>query len=145
MGVGHIGCRLHYAIIILGVGDSKILTCREMIVKGEGEGGRERQPMHGEIVIQEQRAKAAVTWAMVGSVQSGFIEKWLVAKNEGDNNVVISLWLVTSCVVPYFKPSIQQTFKSDRTSSLSPRCAVFTSRQSIMLLVFQFEWFVNVM
>ena len=30
--------------------------------------------MHGEIMIQDQRAKAAVTWAMVGKVKSGFID-----------------------------------------------------------------------
>ena len=29
-------------------------------------------------MIQVQRAKAAVTWAMVGRVKSGFIDTWLV-------------------------------------------------------------------
>ena len=57
--------------------------------------------MHGEIMVQDQRAKAAVTWAMVERIKSGFIDTWLVDKNEGDNCVVISLWLVTSLVVPY--------------------------------------------
>ena len=33
-----------------------------------GEGGRER---HLEIMIQEQRAKAVVTWAIAGRVKSG--------------------------------------------------------------------------
>ena len=58
-------------------------------------GGRERQQMHEEVMIQDQRAKAAVTWAMVGRVESGFIDTWLVDKNKGDNFVVIFLWLVT--------------------------------------------------
>ena len=51
-------------------------------------------------MIQEQRAKAAVTWAMVGRVKSGFKDTWLVDKNKEDNYtyVVISLWLVTSIV-----------------------------------------------
>ena len=58
--------------------------------------------MHWEIMIQDQRAKGAVTWAMVGGrVNSGFIDMWLLDKNKGDNYVVISLWLVTSHVVPY--------------------------------------------
>ena len=30
--------------------------------------------MHGEIMIQDQRAKAVVTRAMVGKVKSGFID-----------------------------------------------------------------------
>ena len=54
--------------------------------------------MHGEIMIQDQRAKAALIWAMVGGVKSDFIDRWLVDKNKGDNYVVISLWLVTSLV-----------------------------------------------
>ena len=51
-------------------------------------------------MIQEQRAKAAVTWAMMGRVKSGFKDTWLVDKNKEDNYtyVVISLWLVTSIV-----------------------------------------------
>ena len=57
--------------------------------------------MHVEIMIQDQRAKEALTWAMVGRVKSGFIDTWLVEKNKGDNYVVISLWLVTSLVVLY--------------------------------------------
>ena len=52
--------------------------------------------MHGEIMIQDQRAKAAVIWAMVGRVKSGFIDMWLLDKNKGDNYVVISLWCVMS-------------------------------------------------
>ena len=52
--------------------------------------------MHEENMIQHQRAKAAVTWAMVGGVKSGFIETWLVDINKGDNYVVISLWFATS-------------------------------------------------
>ena len=47
--------------------------------------------MHREIMIQDQRAKAVVTWAMVGRVKSGFNDTWLVDKNKGDNCVVISL------------------------------------------------------
>ena len=57
--------------------------------------------MHGEIMIQDQRAKVVATWAMVGRVKSGFIDTRLVDKNKKDNYVVISLWLVTSLVVPY--------------------------------------------
>ena len=35
--------------------------------RGQGERvGMERQQMHGEIMIQDQRAKVAVTWTMVG-------------------------------------------------------------------------------
>ena len=52
--------------------------------------------MHWEIIIQNLRAKAAVA-----RVKSGFIDMWLVDKNKGENYVVISLWLVTSIVVPY--------------------------------------------
>ena len=37
-------------------------------------GGRQ-QPMYGEIMIQDQRAKEAVTWAMVGREKSGFIKQ----------------------------------------------------------------------
>ena len=54
-----------------------------------------------EIVIQNQRAKVAVTWAMVGRVKSGFIDTWLVDKNKLNNYVVISLWFVTSFEVPH--------------------------------------------
>ena len=57
--------------------------------------------MHGEIMIQDQRAKAAVTWTMVEGVKSGFIDTWLVDKNKGHNKQVISFWLVTSIMVPY--------------------------------------------
>ena len=38
------------------------------------EGGREWQSMHGKIMIQDQRAKAAVIWVMVGRVKSGYIQ-----------------------------------------------------------------------
>ena len=57
--------------------------------------------MHGEIMIQDQRAKVVATWVMVGRVKSGFIDTRLVDKNKKDNYAVISLWLVTSLVVPY--------------------------------------------
>ena len=57
--------------------------------------------MHGEIMIQNQRAKVAVTSAMVGWVKGGFIDMSLVDKNKGDKHVVISLWMVNSLVVPY--------------------------------------------
>ena len=57
--------------------------------------------MHREIMIQDQRAKAVVTRAMVGRVKSGFIDTWLVDKIKGDTCMVISLWLVTSFVVHY--------------------------------------------
>ena len=66
------------------------MTCREKIIKREGEGGRDRQQMHRVTMNQDQRAKA---WAIVGRVKSGFIDTWLVDKNKGDNYVVISLWL----------------------------------------------------
>ena len=46
IGVGHQGYRLHYAIVILGVEESKVLICKEEIIKSEGEGGREWQPMY---------------------------------------------------------------------------------------------------
>ena len=62
--------------------------------------GMERQQMHGEIMIQDPRAKAAVTQAMVRRVKSLFIDTWLVDKNKVDNYVVISHWLFTSRVVP---------------------------------------------
>ena len=52
--------------------------------------------MHEEIMIRDQRANAAVTWVMVGSPKSGFIDKWLVDKKKGDNYVIIWLQLVTS-------------------------------------------------
>ena len=57
--------------------------------------------MHGKIMIQDQRAKVAVSWAMVRGVKSGFIDMWLVDKNKGDNYVVVSIWFVTSHIVPY--------------------------------------------
>ena len=63
------------------------MTCKEKIIKREGEGGRERQPIHGEIMIREQKAKEAVTLAVAGRVKSGFIDMWLVNKNKGDNYV----------------------------------------------------------
>ena len=37
--------------------------------------------MHEEIMIQNQKAQAAVTWAMVGRLKSGFIGTWLVDRN----------------------------------------------------------------
>ena len=51
--------------------------------KKRGKGGSEQQPMHGKIMIQYQRANAAVTWTMVGKMKSGFIDTWLVDKNKG--------------------------------------------------------------
>ena len=47
--------------------------------------------MHGEIMIQDQRAKAAVTWAMVGRVTSGFTDTWLLNKAKEGHYPVISL------------------------------------------------------
>ena len=44
---------LHYAIVILGVGDSIVLKCWEKVIKREGERACERQLMHGEIMIQD--------------------------------------------------------------------------------------------
>ena len=68
-------------------------------------GGRRQgpQPVHREIMMQDQRAKAGVAWAMVRRVKSGFIDMWLVDKNKGDHYVIISLRSVTSLVVPYVK------------------------------------------
>ena len=57
--------------------------------------------MHGEIMNQDQRAKAAVTWAMVGRVTSGFTDTWLLNKAKGGHYLVISLWLITFLVVLY--------------------------------------------
>ena len=74
IGVGHPRYRLQYAIVILlGVGESKILTSREKIINREGEGAKGWQQMHGEIMIQNQRAKTAVTWSIVRRVKNGFI------------------------------------------------------------------------
>ena len=39
--------------------------------------------MHGEFMLQDQSAKAAVTWAMVGRVKGGCIEIKLVDKKQG--------------------------------------------------------------
>ena len=39
--------------------------------------------MHGEIMIQDERAKGVVTWAMVGRIKSGCIDMWLVEKKQG--------------------------------------------------------------
>ena len=50
--------------------------------------------MHGVIMIQ------VVSWAIVKRIKSGSTDTWLVDKSKGDNYVVISLWLVTSIVVP---------------------------------------------
>ena len=95
--------RVCYIHAILGVGDSKIFVCKEKIIKKKGEGDRERQPLNGVIMIQDHRAKAAVTWAMLGRVRSGFIDilknkkkqkkttKKKQPKNKVDNYVVISL------------------------------------------------------
>ena len=67
--------------------------------------------MYGDIIMpQDQRANAAMTWAMVGRVKSGFIDMWLVDKNKGDNQVGISLWLVTSFMVSM--SWLQQTLHS---------------------------------
>ena len=60
--------------------------------------------MHGEIMIQDQRAKAAV----LGNGGAGKGTDWLkdmrpADKNKGDNYVVISLWFVISLIVPYDK------------------------------------------
>ena len=60
--------------------------------------------MHGEIMLQDQRAKVALTWAMVEKLRSGFIDMWLVYKNKGGNYVVISL------VVPYVMASTNLAF-----------------------------------
>ena len=64
-------------------------------------------------MMQEQRAKAAVTWAMVGRVKSSLKGAWCVDKNKGNNYVVISLWLVTSTtlVVPFIKAPRNLAFK----------------------------------
>ena len=82
------------------VGESKVLIYRQKIIKKRGGSGQEAVA-NGEIMIQDQRARAAVTWVMVGRVKSDFIDTWLVDKIKGDNYVVISFWLVTSLVVPY--------------------------------------------
>ena len=58
-----------------------------------------KKQMYGKIMLQDQKAKAAVAWANVGRVKSGFINIWLGDKNKGVNYVVISLWLVTSLEV----------------------------------------------
>ena len=74
IGVGHpLLCHIR-------VGESKVSIYRKRIIK-RGKVGRERQQMHEEITIQDQRAKVAVTLAMVGRVKSGFIDSWFVDKN----------------------------------------------------------------
>ena len=50
IGVGYPGYGLHYVIVILGVGESKVLTWREKIIKREEEGAKGWQQMHGEII-----------------------------------------------------------------------------------------------
>ena len=42
--------------------------------KRGGRGHGAAQQMHGKIMIQDQRAKAAVTWTMVGRVKRGIID-----------------------------------------------------------------------
>ena len=76
-----------------------------------------------EIMTQDQRAKTAVTWAMVGRVKGGFIDTWLVDKIMGDNYVVGYFPCGALCHGPN-EPCIQRTVKNDQTSSLSPRCTV---------------------
>ena len=88
---------------ILRVGDSKVLICREKIIKREGGVGREQHQMHGEIMVQ-------VTWAMVGRVKSGFMVMCLVDKNKGDNYMAISLWLVTFLLVSYVMAPMNLAF-----------------------------------
>ena len=58
---------------MLRVGESKVLIYRKKVIQREGQVGRER---HEEIMMQDQRAQAAVTWAMAmeGRVQSGFFD-----------------------------------------------------------------------
>ena len=80
------------------------------IIKREEEGDWEWQSVHGEIMIQDQRAKADITWAMVGMVKSGSMDMWLVDKNKGDNYAVISLWVIISLVVLLSR--LQQTLHS---------------------------------
>ena len=81
--------------------------------KKRGEGGREWQHMHREIMIQDQRAKAAISWAMVRRVKCGLIiiNTWSVNKDKGDNYVVISLWLVTSLVHCFVMAPTNLAFK----------------------------------
>ena len=58
--------RLQYAIVNLRIGENKVLTCREKIIKREGEGGRERAANTWGDHDTDQRAKAVVTLAIVG-------------------------------------------------------------------------------
>ena len=80
--VGHLGYRILYAIVhvIIGVGESKVLTYREEIIKKEEEGGRERQPSYRKIITQDRRAKAAVIWEMLGRVKTVFIDMFFFIK-----------------------------------------------------------------
>ena len=59
----------HYALVYPSTKgrEEQSIDIREKIRKSEEEMCRERQQMHGEIMIEDQRAKAAVTWAMVVS------------------------------------------------------------------------------
>ena len=82
INVGHPGYRILYAIVhvILGVGESKVLTYREEIIKRKRKRVWERQPLNRKMIIH--RAKAVVTWAMLGRVKSVFIDMVFLYKNK---------------------------------------------------------------
>ena len=79
----------HYTITYTKARGEQSIDIQREDNKKTGEVGREWQQMHEEIMIQDQKAKAAATWAMVGRIKSGFIDTWLVDKTKGDNYVVI--------------------------------------------------------
>ena len=92
ISVEHLGYGLHYAIVILRVGQSKVLTCREKVIKREGEEGRELHPTHGG--GHDTRSKSQ-NGSNLGNGGKG--EEWLytitdrclVDKNKGDNYVLL--------------------------------------------------------
>ena len=69
--------------------------------------------MRGKIMKQDQRAKAAVTWAMVGRIKSRFIGTKLVVKNKGDNFTLVGYFPCSAFCHGSNEFCIQGTVKND--------------------------------
>ena len=56
---------------------------------GWGKARELQQMLGGIMIVQDQRVKEVVTWAMVGRVKSGFIDTWLFEKRKGGNFTLV--------------------------------------------------------
>ena len=102
--------------------------CREKIIKREGEGGRELPQMHGEIMIKDQRAKVAVILTVGGKGKEWLYTFRHMVKTMIKTKKTRMWYFHFGCLLPLLRlmTCIQQTFKNDQTSWLSPRCSVIT-------------------